>query len=55
MGQMDANAPEELLICEFDYIVAAVESENVFVEIRDEILNNKWNNGKEIIEPIKKY
>lgn len=30
VGQMDANAPEELLICEFDYIVAALESENVF-------------------------
>lgn len=53
MGLM-VKAPEELLKSEYDYIVVAVETESVFAEIRDEILRNKWNNGKEIIGPIER-
>lgn len=51
---LDVKAPEELLKSEFDYIVVTVESESVFAEIYDEILNNNWNNGKEIVGPIER-
>jgi hypothetical protein len=46
--------PEYLLEQEFDYVLIAVEKEELYMEIREEIEKKKLNNGKPIIGPVQK-
>jgi|BioPla2DNA2_1021312.scaffolds.fasta_scaffold22746_2 glycosyltransferase involved in cell wall biosynthesis len=51
---LSVNMPEYLLEQEFDYVLIAVEKEELYMEIREEIEKKKLNNGKPIIGPVQK-
>ncbi len=52
---LEVDNPLNMSCAMFDYIVVAVEKEDVFQSIRHEILTNGWDMGKPIIGPISKY
>lgn len=47
--------PETMLGLEFDYIVVAVEGEDTFRSILQDIDRNGWNRGKPVIGPIPEF
>ena len=51
---LNVNIPEYLLEQEFDYVLIAVEQEEIYKEIRVEIEKKKLNKGKAIIGPVQK-
>lgn len=52
---LEIKSPDEILETDFDYIVVAVEAEDVFHEIRKDIISKGYNAGKPILGPISKY
>ncbi len=52
---LDVNMPEYLLEQEFDFVLVAVEKEELYKEIKEEIEKKKLNNGKAIVGPVQKW
>lgn len=52
---LDVKNPGDILKANFDYIVVAVETEDVFQEIQKDIIVKGYNAGKPILGPISKY
>ena len=49
---LEVESPEHMLDVEFDYIVVAVERENIFQSIYQEIISSGWDKGKPVLGPI---
>ena len=52
---VEVENPENMLNIEFDYIVVAVEKENTFQSIYQEIISNGWDKGKPILGSISRF
>lgn len=52
---LEVENPEKIVHFEFEYIVVAVENEDTFQAIYQEIVLHGWNNGKPIIGPMSEY
>ncbi len=52
---LEVENPSNMLVAKFDFIVVAVEREELFQSIRQEIISNGWDKGSPIIGPISIY
>ena len=49
---LEVHNPEFMLQKDFDYVLVAVESEDLFEEIKNNLIERNWNKGRKIIGPV---